>query len=702
LNLRESTPAAPEQRVKRWGHGAALAIVLGAVLVGGVAVCEALGWPFLTHPAERWLSSALGRPVQLADASLQAPSAHLHLLGGIRLDVPHLVIGNAGWSRQGPMVDARQVRLRLRWRDLLWHGKGQPLRIEALNAQSLDLALQRRPDGSANWQFGPADTVPAAAAPRFDGVVFDRLGLAEGSASLLDGLLQSDAQARFSWHEGDGAGPGDKSAPQGITLVADGRYRGQPLHAELRSQAAVSKLALGPAASSASVAARATADHGARDPTAPSLPVRFKLRAGQARFDFEGTVRDPLGQRAVAGQFHLSGPSLAAVGAPMGLTLPTTHAFAMAGRVVQAGTHWSTLVDRATVGDSRLAGEFTFDAPAGQVPRLAGRLRGAALFLRDLGPVIGAAPDGPTTVAAPGRMLPDRPFDLPSMRAMNANVVVSLDKLDAGTPALQPVAPLYTHLVLKDGVFSLNDIDARLAQGRLTGRLVLDGTRPVARASADLKGRGLEIAQWIKALQRPGKPPYASGRLAAHLQLQGQGNSTAQLLGSSDGHIALLWTQGSVSHLAEEVAGLDIAQGLGMLARGDDALPIDCGAGDLTVSAGTVTPRVLLVDTRDSTLWLDGDLSLASEQLNLTAHVAPKDFSPLSLRSPLHIRGTLAQPDVSLDKTALLRRAVPAALLALVNPFAAVLPLLDAGEKEPGEIKACQAVAEHYRQSGVH
>ena len=54
---------------------------------------------------------------------------------------------------------------------------------------------------------------------------------------------------------------------------------------------------------------------------------------------------------------------------------------------------------------------------------------------------------------------------------------------------------------------------------------------------------------------------------------------------------------------------------------------------------------------------------------------------------------------LSLDKGALARRAVPAALLAMINPLAAIIPLLDPGE--PGPTQDCRALVASLRASGA-
>ncbi len=74
--------------------------------------------------------------------------------------------------------------------------------------------------------------------------------------------------------------------------------------------------------------------------------------------------------------------------------------------------------------------------------------------------------------------------------------------------------------------------------------------------------------------------------------------------------------------------------------------------------------------------------------------VAPKDFSPLALRTPLRVRGSLAKPEVSIEKGALGRKLASSLLLGLINPLAALIPLVDTGNADGAERSAtgCQAL----------
>jgi uncharacterized protein involved in outer membrane biogenesis len=652
------------------------AITAGALaaLLGVAAIGEAQGWPFLAAPAQRWLSTRLDRPVTLAGAD--GLGFQLHLWGGIGLSVDELRVGSPAWSTVGPLLEADDLRLSLRWRDALAWRPGQALPLQTLTANRLNLQLQRLSDGRANWTFETVDAVPAPSPttprPLTDRVTVQQLAVVAGHIQLQDAVLALQLDGQFN----------QRTAPNTLNGEASGTYRGRAVRATLRAGNPSGWLA---------------------DAQAPDAPVSMTLSvlAGRASLDFVGQVRRLLNQPTVSGRYRVSGPSLAAVGEPLGLTLPQTRRFALSGRLMHAGTRWSTVVDQATVGDSQLGGAFVYDRVPGQLPLLAGRLTGQALMLQDLGPAVGGATETtPKTVRASGRVLPDRHFNLPSLRAMNANVLVALDKLDFGTAQLQAAAPVRAHIALSHGVLAIERLQLTLARGVLTGRVQLDGREAVARWEVDLVGRNLLMEQWLRATQRTGQVPYASGRLNGQLSLAGSGNSTAKLLASADGRLRVHWRDGQVSHLLVEAAGLDVAQALGVLIVGDNALPVNCGAADVQLKNGQATPQLMLVDTRDSLLWVDGSVSLASEKLQLLAHVQPKDWSPLSLRTPLHIDGTLGAPTLSLDKPKLLQRALPAALLALVSPLVALLPLMDVGANPGPSAAGCQALVQRFKRTG--
>ena len=681
--------ASPPRRRGLLGFG--LAFV--GVLVIAFGICEAMGWPFLAAPMQRWLSSTLERRVSFASdrpsdpagGPASDPRVQIHLLGGIDIAAAHIEIGAPAWSRAPHMLLARDARLSLGYGDLWRASRGQPLRIRALRAAALDGQFERLADGRASWQFAArrADaTDPSEAPPRLP--EFGQLQVGSGVVLLRDALLDVDLKAQFSLADGvdvtparadastpktaPGVAPAPASAASGLQLTARGSYQKMPLSVDLRSAGVLP--AFGENAATL------------------ALPVTLNAVIGRTRISFNGSATDVLQMTALNGRFSVQGPSLAAVGDPLHITLPTTAPFRAEGALVKQGVVWNAVLDQVSLGASRLAGAFTFD-PRSRVPLLSGRLSGSRLALADLGPTVGtpvkaAGPPSSGAAAAPekvksasGRALPNREFDLPALRAMNANVLIAIDSVDLGTQLLEPLRPLRAHLILSDGVLTLRDLDARTGQGNLRGQVQLDGRTALALWQADLRWSGVRLERWIQQQRANNAPPYVSGSLAGQARVAGQGKSTAAILASLSGGVRMQVANGTVSHLVVEAAGLDIAQSLGVLIKGDDSLPVLCSVADLVADKGMLRPRALVVDTSDSTLWVDGTVSLATEALDLRVLVSPKDFSPLALRAPIHLRGTFSDPSVELDKPSLAKRLGAAAVLALINPLAAVIPLMD-------------------------
>jgi AsmA family protein len=97
-------------------------------------------------------------------------------------------------------------------------------------------------------------------------------------------------------------------------------------------------------------------------------------------------------------------------------------------------------------------------------------------------------------------------------------------------------------------------------------------------------------------------------------------------------------------------------------------------------------PRLAVLDNQDSVIRVDGQIDLRDETLALRAVVRPKDFSLLSLRSPLTVTGTLADPVVGIEGRQLAARGVAALALATVAaPIAALVPFIDPGSRETGD-----------------
>jgi uncharacterized protein involved in outer membrane biogenesis len=684
----------PTQRSRRgWAVAAAVLALVGA----GVLAGEMAGWPFLTAPAERALSKTLQRDVQLGDPADGESRATVRFFGGLKIKVPELQIAAPAWSKRPFFLHASQAEMHLSYGDL-WRARGgAPLDIDLLHADTLVVHAERLADGRASWAFGSTVPEEKTDEARSTGMPTVReLRVLQGQLTFVDAPLKANITARLQLSEGaSSASP----APQ----PASGS---RPLPTALRGLIVGAEGTYGPARLTASLRSTGIAPLLREGGDAVAVPVTLELKAGKAALSFKGTVTDVFKLSDMTGAFRVSGPSLASVGDPLGVTLPTTNAFVLAGRLAKRGEVWNVVTDDATVGASKLKAALSYDTRP-RVPLLTGCVSGPRLLLADLAPTIGGEPDAPpapppsASAPASGRVIPDKEFDLPSLRAMNANVLMSFDRVELGSLFAMPLQPLKTHLTLQDGKLLLSDLTARTADGNLAGHVSLDGNGRVALWQTELRWWGVKLENWLKQDRAGDLPPYVSGNLVGRATLKGQGRSTAQILGSLDGSVATSLRRGQVSHLVIEAAGLDIAQALGVLLKGDKALPVSCALADMRAERGVLRPRAFVVDTGDSTLWADGSISLKDETLDMRVLVAPKDFSPLALRVPLKVTGAFNAPRVSIEKGPLAAKLGGAVLLALINPLAALIPLVDPGAGgDTAEGDSCLQLLERAREAG--
>ncbi len=667
--IRMNEIALPVVGKRRWPL---FATAVFATLVLAVAVGEWLGWPFLASPLQRVLAEQMDRRVVFAVPataveSMQTSSAekpfHIRFLGGVHVYLPAAEVGPPAWSKTPHMFIAREVDIHLRYIDLWRAYVGQQIRIDSLQVATVDGNMERLADRRASWQFGASQPPPPPVSdvPPKPRAVFGNLQVASGRIKYRDEIFDSDVDVRVTLADGVATNATAANTNPGKVLQANatGKYRALPLKLTLVSSGVLPW----------------TTDE------AYATPIAMNLNAtiGRAEFVFKGTATDARRLSGFTGRFSMKGPSLAAVGEPLGVTLPTTTAFRTEGVIVRRTDVWHVLIDDATVGSSRLNGAFMYET-AGRVPLLSGRLGGARLLLADLGPAIGLTPGAPHKHK--GMVLPDRPFDLAALRKMDANVFLDFVELDLGTRLLEALRPMQGHLRLAEGVLTLSNLEARTSGGSLKGNLALNGQKDIAVWNVNVHWDGVQLERWIHQGRTDGKPPFVSGTLSGRTALQGQGRSTAEILATLKGQVRTELKDGKVSHLVVELAGIDLAEGLGLLLTGDKTLTVQCGVADLVADAGVFRPRVMVLDTIDSAIWIDGSLSLATEALDLRAVVTPKDFSPLTLRTPLLVRGTFASPVISIEKGPLGRKLGAAFLLALVNPLAALLPLIDRGEAD--------------------
>lgn len=169
----------------------------------------------------------------------------------------------------------------------------------------------------------------------------------------------------------------------------------------------------------------------------------------------------------------------------------------------------------------------------------------------------------------------------------------------------------------------------------------------------------------------------------------------------SNGAISAAIANGSISNLLDALSGLNGGKALRVLAGGDKDIAVRCGGVAFDIVSGQGTSTVFVIDTEQTQILGEGGFDLAHEQLNIKIEPKPKKPDILSLRTPVRIHGSFRNPQFELEKGRLAARIGAAIALAVVNPLAALIPLIETGPgKETncsevlGSVKAARAQAE--------
>lgn len=651
--------ASTHSTLPRWSK---VLLVIGAVLLALVLLLVLFPWDVLRGPVNRYVSQKTGRHFEI--------TRHLDVKLGrtTRVLMDGIEFANPDWAQDRYLVKADAAEVDVHLLPLILHRR---IELPLVKLTRPQLGLQMEPDGRRTWALG-GDTRDGKNVPQVGAMVVD-----QGTAHYVARAQGADVHAEFAMRREAAGNP----ATLPLQFKAAGRWNDQPFDAEGRTGDVLSL----------------------NGPQRQPFPAEVRITAGATSLRANGSVANLSGLDGADVRFQLGGQDLAQLYRLVGVVLPNTPRYAVAGHLTNEGEVWRVSEIDARLGRSDLAGALAFDR-SGQRPSLQGQLRSRMLDFEDLAPIIGMKDDpagkrkaakvaGETRAGSkpkklpkdPHRkVLPDAPLDVSRLRTMDADVRV--DAAHVVNAKGLPLDRMAVHVRLKNGLLQLDPLDMGVAGGQLAGTMRIDANATPVQVQVRLDGRALDMSKLVPASKTLRE---SIGKLQAQIDLTGSGSSVRQMLATSNGRLALLMGEGEISNLLLEFAGLDGGEIVKFFTEGDQRVQVRCGVGAFDVQDGLMTSRALLFDTTDTIFNGGATINLATEGLDVYMQARPKDRSILSLRSPLKVTGTFGDLHPSLDKAALAKRAVAALGLGAVNPLLALLATVETG---PGRDADCVGI----------
>lgn len=603
---------------------------------------------------ERWLEGQVGSRIH---RQVTIDGIRLHWGWPPGISFRHLRVSNPEWAKTPDLVDANGLSARVEVAPLFRRRIVMPY----LEAQVAKAGVEQSA-GRATWQFGGEQRDPSR-------IELSRVFLNDGHVVYRDEDEDTALDVKVKGSFGE----------QGeLKAEATGKFRGQP--------------------------SKGTA-------TVPGLeaaltePVQaaFKAQIGKTALSGDGRFSTDL--KTLDMKFRVSGQTLKDLHKILGLVLPETPPYALAGRLRRDGNDWVFDPFDGKVGDSDLRGAVTY-AKARPRPLFRANLQSKRLDFNDLGPLVGAPPGtGPGETSSPQqqakaaelkastRVLPRVPFSTERWGEMDADVHLAAARVQR--PRQLPVDSLTTHLVLEDRVMSLEPLDFGVAGGHVKSRVVIDArTQPPA---GDIRAdvQDVKLAQLFPTLKTMQE---AVGTVYGRAQLKGHGASVGALLSTSNGTMALSANGGRVSDLLVQLLEIDIAHAAMLLGTRKKQVDLRCAVGTFQVKNGVVSPESFIIDTTETNVKVTGTLDLAQERFDVVARGEGKGPSIFVLKTPVVLEGPLKKPSVHPRAGPIVAQGAAAAALAAVNPALAIAPFVTSGRAKDAD---CDTLLAEARQKGA-
>jgi AsmA family protein len=661
-------------------------LALSAAVVVAIIVFD---WNWLRGPVQRYISEKTQREFTMAFLDVElgwTPTIKLR----------DVTFANAPWAKEPqPMARIGSLEFSVSLRGLL----DRKLLIPRAAMADASFVFEKTKDDRKNWVLKEPDQAQQPSRVRIGSISVDRGALRyidHGEPFEID--IQANTFDPQAQHKVTDANAKVDNRRFTTRYAFQGRYHEAPFKGHAQTGEVLSF-----------------------QQTGIPFPIRGTLDAGSTRVKVDGSIADVAELSGIDVQLEMEGKTLASLYPFLLLPLPASPPYAVRGRLVKEANRYSMddLAGKIGATDVRGSGAYVDQAPR---PLLTADLRSKLLNMADLGPIIGLrtkdTPASPATsgaarpkaaetttrgqaqqkerqtagqkvlpagtVAAKGDgILPSGKFEGGRLRAIDADVVYQAADLKA--PTALPVESMDLRFSLHDAVAKLEPIRFGFAGGSIVGHVTIDARddkRLASELRVDLKG-----LQMAKVLPESPRIARSAGTLGGKVHLKGTGDSIADAAATANGEMAVAVANGRISNLVDAAASLNGGKLLALLAGGDKEIAVHCGAVVFDVEKGLGKSRVMAIDTAQTVVEGEGTFTLRDERFDVRVVARPKEPGILSLRTPVHAWGSFRNPEFEFEKAPIAARAGAALALAAINPFAAVLALIEPGTDD---VAGCQ------------
>lgn len=527
-----------------------------------------------------------------------------------RLSAKQVSFRNAAWSDIPEMASLGDIEAEIALLPLL---SGE-IRVNEVVLRGGQVVIETNKDGVGNWvldlapQQAPApenSATTASGLPKIDRLTIEDVTLLHRDGET--GEQHTLAIRRFTAEDAPGAG---------IKVEIKGAWNERPL--ELAGTIGAP-----------------------RQFTEGPLPLDLQGKLGDVALSLRGQIGDPTKFSDLALEVTSAGPSLAALGELLGITLPNSAPYTLDTRVNGGGGTFTFADASAKVGGSDASGNIVLDT-ASAVTGLTMTLASQRLDFKDLG-----LDDGGGTSAAnsDGRLFSAEPWPLDWLKDIEGEITWPVGTLVRGGASARDVA---FALSIHKGAATLKYVKANIEGGTIDGNGTLKPGKSAPALALKLDAKGIQSAPLLSMMGLD--DVLTVGRVTMSMDVNGPATSLRGLMGGLNGRAGFSTGAGQIRNT---FAQLLLANLFGLLTPTDSSSSsISCIAGNFDIKLGIASTRGTVVETPGATVVGTGNIDLRNERIDMRVDPKSKNLNLSAIAVPMRVTGPLASPNVIPDPVA--------------------------------------------------
>jgi uncharacterized protein involved in outer membrane biogenesis len=315
----------------------------------------------------------------------------------------------------------------------------------------------------------------------------------------------------------------------------------------------------------------------------------------------------------------------------------------------------------ATYGSSDLHGDLTWQQ--GARPKLSGKVTAKRLALAELLPQGGSG-------AAGDDVVPNPPMLTPALMPMDLDLAAAVGQLD-----LAPGEAATDLLITTTGAEAELDLvlaQAKLGAGQVQAHYKVQVEGPSTDIALKLDAQDLDLTS---VFGDPGGGNKLPRDVKIALDLTGRGSDLHAFLGSADGPIAITTGPAVIADRFVNLLGQSLFTAIIPDWKPSHGAHILCSVLDFQAKDGKASSTALVIDGKHVVVGGGGAIELASGKIDFMLLPTAKDATLAPLVAPVHLAGTITDPQVMGDAADILN-STGHLLLGIVNPLSLATPIL--------------------------